>query len=109
MKAICENKQKKNQSTLIKKKSPIKEVNLSWIPRKIEMSAAAVARQTSTTQAAEDEEETSFVDLEVITKHGITKTDINKFKEAGFHTVSWSKPIQQSFRGDRNQSINYVI
>ena len=52
------------------------------------MSAAAVARQTTTTQAAEDEEETSFVDLEVITKHGITKTDINKFKEAGFHTVS---------------------
>ena len=62
------------------------------------MSAAAVARQTTTTQAAEDEEETSFVDLEVITKHGITKTDINKFKEAGFHTVSW-----------RNQSSNHFV
>jgi hypothetical protein len=52
------------------------------------MSAAASAvRQASAVQATEEEEETSFVDLEVVTKHGITKTDVNKFKEAGFHTV----------------------
>jgi hypothetical protein len=57
------------------------------------MSAAAVARQTSNIQAAEEEEEVSFVDLEVITKHGITKTDVNKFKEAGFHTVRKFPPI----------------
>jgi hypothetical protein len=49
--------------------------------------AASAARQASAVQATEEEEETSFLDLEVVTKHGITKTDVNKFKEAGFHTV----------------------
>ena len=53
------------------------------------MSAAAARQapnQASSAQA--EEEDVSFTDLEVITKHGITKTDVNKFKEAGFHTVS---------------------
>jgi hypothetical protein len=66
------------------------------------MSAAASAsRQASAVQATEEEEETSFVDLEVVTKHGITKTDVNKFKEAGFHTVltcssQFSKVLNES-------------
>mmetsp|Transcript_6756 Transcript_6756/g.23748 ORF Transcript_6756/g.23748 Transcript_6756/m.23748 type:complete len:108 (-) Transcript_6756:770-1093(-) len=31
--------------------------------------------------------ESPYLDLEVVTKHGITKTDVNKFKDAGYHTV----------------------
>ncbi len=62
------------------------------------MSASAAAvRQASTTQAAEEDEEISFTDLETITKHGITKTDVNKFKEAGFHTVSRFQNFSSSF------------
>ncbi len=79
----------KNQKKIVNKRP-----GKTWLPKNFEsnMSAAAsAARQASAVQATEEEEETSFVDLEVVTKHGITKTDVNKFKEAGFHTViCWS-------------------
>jgi hypothetical protein len=42
----------------------------------------------SQARVEEVEEEQAFIDLDIITKHGITKTDVNKFKDAGFLTVS---------------------
>ena len=43
--------------------------------------------QAAVQHEEEEEEGQSFIDLDVITKHGVTKTDVNKFKDAGFKTV----------------------
>jgi hypothetical protein len=54
------------------------------------MEQAQAPSQVEAVRQQEDEEEEvqSYTDLDVITKHGVTKTDVNKFKDAGFKTVS---------------------
>jgi hypothetical protein len=68
----------------------------------------------SQARVEEVEEEQAFIDLDVITKHGITKTDVNKFKDAGFLTVSLPEvtsyicklfePVQSSFESQCTMS-----
>ncbi|KAJ1483281.1 Rad51-domain-containing protein [Baffinella frigidus] len=79
------------------------------------MEQAQAPSQVEAVRQQEDEEEEvqSYTDLDVITKHGVTKTDVNKFKDAGFKTLesvySHSKKVLLAIKGITDAKLEKVL